>query len=185
MSSTKPPKQNHKWKPLTNHFKKPTLSLLFTKKDILAAIKKTPIFHGAHFQSIFENDPAKFHMVKGVGMCIDHKDIFTRVSSKTSKVNVIGAILAQCVLNKKARCIDGNAIGEALKIYGSFYVPYDYSLSRKNYLTAIDSYFEHIDRDLRLSKSEVKSKVISFIKKNFPTRFSMKLSTEYSQFLKA
>ena len=157
MSST----NTSKWKPLTNKYKAPMTKIFFIKKDILKAIKKTPIHHGSFFQN---NNLSSL--------------------TKSCKVDVIGAILTHCILNKKARGVDGNAIGYALYIQGSIYHSYENFLINKEYLSALDTYFETIDRDLRISKPKIKILIIEFIQKNFPTRFSMKLSSIYKSNLK-
>lgn len=170
------------WKPLPNKYKIPQISLTFLKKDILKAIGKSCISHGSFFSNLVNTDPKFYKMVTGVGRCIEHKHLFTL--AKNCEMDIIGAILVHCILNRKARGIDGNAIGYALGIQGSIYHSSKDFLSNKKYLSALNTFFEKIDRDSQLSKGKVKVLVLEYIKKNFPVRFSMKISSEYNQFLK-
>ena len=72
--------------------------IIFLKKDILKAVGKTPITHGPFLNNLLNKDPKAFKMVKGIGRCIDHKDLFNL--AKNCERDVIGAILTHCVLNK-------------------------------------------------------------------------------------
>lgn len=176
-------KSSSLWKPLVNEYKKPTVTLTFLKKNILKAVRDTVIVHGPFFNKLFISTKSpKWVNVPGIGRCIDHEDLFTL--AKDCEKDVIGAILSHCILNKKARGIDGNAVGYALDIQGSIYYSVEDFLLRKQYLSALNTYFEKIDRDGRLKKSKIKLLVLSFIKEKFPNSFKMKLSSEYTGYLK-
>ncbi len=153
------------WKPLVNTYKKPMVTITFTKKDILKAIQfNNNISHGSFFRSE------------------THSNI--KLNIFQCDTDVIGAILQECVLTSEARGADGNAVGYALDIHGSIYHSVEEFLSKKQYLSALNTYFEIIDRDGRIDKSDIKTMVCEFIRKNFPSKFSMKLSAEYTSFLK-
>jgi len=155
------------WRPLPNNYKKTMVTLTFLKKDILKAINKSYITHGTFFQNLTHTDP---------------KSVFKL--TKNCEMDAIGAILTHCILNRKARGIDGNAVGYALGIQGSIYHSSKDFLIKREYLSALNTFFEKIDRDGRLSKGKVKFLVLGYIKENFPVLFKMKISSEYNSFLK-
>lgn len=153
------------WRPFPNNYKVPMVNIVFTKKGILNAIKKNTIQHGYYFQ--FFNNPHK-----------------KRALADYCDVCCIGAILRTCILKRTVLGVEGNRVGFSLGIGGSIYHSEEEFLSNKEYLSALNTYFEKIDRDYRIKKSKIKVMLNEFVRKSFPTRFSMKVSSECKQFIK-
>jgi hypothetical protein len=117
-----------------------------------------------------------------------HKVFFWADNTKTKpydtpigkcKVCAVGAVIRDCILNKKATQVDGSGLAHGLIKGVSIFHDKNQYLSEKDYLSALSTFFECLDRDLRISKSEVKLRTIEFVRKNFPTQFSVKIHDQY------
>lgn len=131
------------------------------KSLIIAAIEKNELIHKAFF---WADNTKKKPYDTPIGTC---------------KVCAVGAVIRECILNKKATQVDGSGLAHYLVPGGSIFHDKDQYLKDKDYLSALSTFFECQDRDLRIPKSEVKSRTIEFVRKNFPTQFSIEIHDHY------
>lgn len=140
------------------------VSFTLTKQGILKAIEKNELIHKVFFWSL-SNHPRE-------------------VSLKDCKVCAVGAVIRECILNKRATQVDGSGLALSLVKGGSIFNDVEAYLAEKDYLAALSSFFECKDRDLRLTKAEVKRQTLAFVKQNFPTKFKILVHDQYKEKLR-
>lgn len=131
------------------------------KSLIIAALQENELIHKVFFWA--DNDKTKPY----------------DTPIKSCKVCAVGAVIRECILNKKATQTDGSGLAFSLVKGGSIFHSVSEYLRDKDYLSALSTFFECLDRDLRIPKSEVKLRTIEFVRRKFPSQFSVEVPDQY------